>query len=342
VEANVEVGAYIKSQGPFWPATQLVLYLVVPLISLAIASCSGSDGFTQDATTQYFTQGYDPQYLDVLWMVDNRSPMLIIKQHLISEAGTFFENLANLAQSNYRMAFIDADMQVAPDQLLPIGSPTILINNFGTLSEREQTFASVYAQQFVNLHVGALDEGFASALANLSNNFVPRAGVPLILVFISDSDDHSVPPSTTTLTPIEYYATQYQTMTGNDPNMLHVYSVNLTVGGQRCTSSSNNDIDNPGFQNRYFLLAQQLNGATADLCGDFASQIDLSGIQLTQLPTSFLLNGTPQSDSISVSVYDTTQTYSNLSWTYNSSTNSIVFATAPPEGVTIQVTYNTQ
>jgi len=322
--------------------------ITVGSIFLAVAvlfvSCASRDQFTQLATTQYFVQNYNPQYIDVLWMVDNRSPMYRVRDHLISEASNFFTRLDAIPTGDYQMGFVSADMVVNPGQLEPIGDPIILTKGLGTLTQRTETFAAILSQQ-VNLQVGATDQGFDSVWTVMNESFQPRAGVPLVLVYISDSDDHS--PVPTGQDAVQVYANYYLSLKNNDPSLLKVYSINYEpLNGQtatdsnRCATFDDADIDMPGFQNRYFRLAQYFNGSTADLCGSFSSQIDLTGLQMKQLPSSFTLQQTPEPTSILITVFfaGTGETV-NTSWTYNASSNQIVFASAPPEGSTIEVTF---
>jgi hypothetical protein len=319
-------------------------FLVLPVV-LFFSSCTSNTNFTSNSTTQFFTQGFNPPYLDVLWTIDNRSPMYPVAAHLTSEASNFFTRLDALTTTNYRMATITTDMQFAKGALQPEGtSNQIITQNEGTLAQRVAFFGDVIDDLLINLTTGYADEGFDAAYAALTGPFQPLAGVPLVLVFISDSDDHSTAFQATSPNDwLDFYANEFLALKGNDASLLQVYSINLTKNGARCTNDLYGaDIDSPGFENRYFGLADDLNGSTADLCGPFSSQINLNGLQLTTLPTSFALTLTPNPNTIDVSVYNPTnqQPYNNLTWTYSASTNSIVFASAPPDGATIQVTFH--
>jgi hypothetical protein len=315
------------------------------LVGLAVGSlawvvgCASNENFNSSSTTQYFTQSYNPAKLDVLWMIDNRSPMHKMETQLVSETSNFFSRLDALTTQQYKMAIVDADMQFAKGALQPQNSSTqILTKTTGSITDRTNLFASLISQE-INLQTGYADQGFDSAYAALTQNFIPEAGVPLVLVFISDSDDHST--NFTGTNAVTYYASAFSALKANDPTMLRVYSVNYASTTDSCaTQDYDADINKAGFQNRYFGLANALNGSTADLCGSFSNQIDLTGLQTTTLPSTFQLNATPNASTISVSVFDSTQTYTNLSWTYNAATNSIVFTAPPPQGVTIQVTFS--
>jgi hypothetical protein len=272
-------------------------------------------------------------------MIDNRSPMYNDRGPLIQQATEFFQRLDSTADQ-YRMAFVSQDMQFAQGALQPTSDPTVLTVGLGTLDQRVADFSSLISQQ-INLNTSAQNQAFASTLAALQNNFIPRSGVPLVLVFISYSDDHSTVPVASD-TDVAYYSQQYLALKGNQADLLQVYSVNYyPKPAARCAVQYNAEIDEPGFQNTFFNMATTLGGSTADLCSDFSSQIDLSGLQLTTLPSSFTLEQTPTNpSSVSVTISQDGQTVTGLTWTFNAATNAIVFNEPPPEGSTIQVTFD--
>ena len=316
-------------------------------VALMYVSCGSKEDFTQQATTQFFTQDYNPPYLDVLWMINNQSPMHRIESHLVSETQNFFSRLDSMS-TYYQMAYVSADMQFARGALQPQGEPVVLTQNTGTEDQRVGLFGDIISQ-IINLQTGYLDEGFESVRTALLTNFVPRKNVPLVLVFISDADDHS-PLTDPSGSAVNFYANAYQAIKGNDPTMLRVYSVNYEPGAptdqNRCATRYDADIDSSGFQNRYFDLANQLAGSstnvTADLCGSFSSQIDLTGLKQSQLSSTFLLDSNPNPSSISVTVTQGNQVLSNLAWTYDATNNQIDFSTTPPAGSVIEVTYITE
>jgi hypothetical protein len=271
-------------------------------------------------------------------MIDNRSPMYNDRGPLVQQATEFFQRL-DASTDQYRMAFVSQDMQFAKGALQPTSNPQILTIGLGTLDQRVAAFSSLISQQ-INLNTSAQNQAFASVLAALQNNFVPRSGVPLVLVFISYSDDHSTVP-VQGQDDVTYYSQQYLALKGGQSNLLRVYSVNYyPKPAQRCAVQYNAEIDEPGFQNTFFNMAQALGGSTADLCSDFSSQVDLSGLQLTSLPSSFTLEQTPTSpSSVTVTVSQNGQPVSGLTWNFDSADNAVVFNQPPPQGSTIQVSF---
>ncbi len=321
---------------------------VVALMALSLfglASCSDKTQVAAKGNTDFFVQSYDPPTLDILWMEDNRSPMFTDESHIQSEATLFFNRLANSTNA-YRIAFVTADMSYADGNLQPAG---VSYNN-GSASNMAN-FVGNLVDQIVNVQTSAVDEGFQSVVTALTNNFQPRANIPLVVVFISDSDDHSPVPSSAT-SAVDAYAQSLTTLKGGNADQIRVYAINYEplngapkTATNRCATRYDADIDGAGFQNRYFSLAQKFAGSvsdptsvTADLCGSFSSQIDLTGIQLTTLPSTFTLSQPANPSSISVVILNASQSVT-IPWTYDSVNNQIDFSSTPPQGSTIEVTY---
>ena len=127
--------------------------------------------------------------------------------------------------------------------------------------------------------------------------------------------------------------------------MIRTYSINYEkllatddINAKRCATKHNADADSVNFKDNYFLLAKGLSGTTADLCANFSEKIDLTGLRLKSLPSRFVLEKKAQLGTFLVDVFRGTEHF-DLKWSFNESTNEIVFETAPPEGSTIQVTY---
>jgi hypothetical protein len=231
---------------------------------------------------------------------------------------------------------------------------TILTKEVGTLEERVTFFGNLLSQ-VINLRTGAENTGLTATLLSLNNHFRPRAGVPLVLVFISDGDDFSTVTTSTLADSVDAFSAQVLSLKENKEELVKAYSINykplisgVSIADQRCATRNNADIDKastgalrsdgtPWFQNRYFRVASKLKGDTADLCGSFADTINLSGLRLKELPRRFKVEGTTDASKLRVSVYDRNQNLLNISWTYDLANQEVVFATAPPEGSTIQI-----
>ena len=310
-----------------------------------------TDSFLSSASSQTFVQDFNPEFIDILWVVDDRSPMYRNRARITSEATKFFERLdAYGAQlgSKYRMGIISTDARSGrAGRLKPDGQPVILTNELGTPAQRSQSFNNIFSQ-VINLKTSADGKGFQAAVAALDSTFVSDPAIPLIMVYISDSNDVSDLPDGET-DGVAYYADEFSRFK-NNPELISVYSINyreLESGEaknqdtNRCATFDRADIDiDPNFVHRYFDLADHFGGDTADLCGSFADLIQIRGLTLRDLPRRFKLNRVPALDSISIEVLRNGEAVAFPPWSFDSATNEIVFETVPPQGTTIIVTFN--
>lgn len=305
------------------------------VVLLLVTSCGSEEAFIETGVTDYFVQDFNPEMIDVLWVVDDRSQMSFYQSsnsNLIEEARKFFIRLDATASRQYRMAFTNVSGSTS---LRPSANPAILTKNLGSVAERADYFRSIFGQ-VLNLRTAAENNGFLSAYNVLSSTFVPTANVPLVVVFISDGDDKSSASGDA----VETFASALLSAKQNKSELLRVYSVNYTQSGQRCFTHFLADIDQAGFQNRYFRLADRLGGATGDVCGSWSSQIDLSGLRLRELPKRFKLTKVPKDDSLRVSIVSPSRGYETFPFKYDATTNEVYFDTAPPEGSTVTCTYH--
>jgi hypothetical protein len=321
------------------------LTFILSGLIVLLVSCQ-SDSFKSQALTDNFTQDFNPQYVDVLWVTDDRSPMRDIADRLTAEATALFSRIDG-ASHDYRMAITTMDRVYNQGQLKPKSSPTILVKNVGTLEQRNQLFRATFSID-LNLRTDFAARAFETAELTLQKNFIPRAGAPLVLIFLSDGDDTSVVPAGKTA--IDHYKSVFLGLKENRSELVRIYSINyraLEPGEamskeNRCATYGNADIDktNGSFQDRFFKLAEALGGVKSDICQPFSQKIDLSGLKLKELTRRFPLKNRPDPSSLEVSVFFAGgAVVEGLKWSYDAATNELVFETAPPEGTTIQATY---
>jgi hypothetical protein len=331
-------------------ATNLSLFLsVFGVVLLGLSACADKSKLLQANSSLSFNQDLNPPLLDILWVLDDRSQFYNApgRNNIISEAQKFFTRLDG-STSSYQMGFITADMLHSQGRLQPLANPIILKKNMGTLDQRVALFSSLLTQVAFNGNTGGLNKAFETTAIALNQYFQPRANVPLVLVFISDSDDHSSVP--TSESAVSYYSRKFLSFKNNNPDLLRVYSINYErlQSGQvidrnnRCVTQYNADIDLSGFQDRFSQLARVLKGETGGICGAFSQKISLDGLRLKQLPNRFKIDVPIQENTLKVIVSLNGVELNDLTWTFDSSTNEVVFNEAPPEGSRIDVTYLTK
>ena len=330
----------------FNPIQFFKVFSLVGVVILGLSACADKAQLLQQTISKKYTQDLNPPLLDILWVLDNRSQFYAAsgRANIISEAQKFFTRLDS-STSSYQMGFITADMLVSQGQLQPISNPIILKKDIGTIDQRVALFSSLLTQVAFNGHTGGENKAFEATEIALGQYFIPRANVPLVLVFLSDSDDHSTVP--TSESAVSYFSKKFLSFKGNNSNLLKIYSINYQrlKRGQvidtttRCVTEYNADIDLSGFQDRFFQIANNLGGGTGNICGAFSQQISLDGLKLKTLGKTFKLDSVPNPSSLQVAVSLNGSPVSNLTWTYDATNNEIVFNQAPPEGSEIDITF---
>ncbi|MSP18807.1 MAG: hypothetical protein EXR74_04475 [Bdellovibrionales bacterium] len=325
------------------------LLIAFGCLSLGLAGCAEKTRLLQQNSNLSFNQDFSPPLLDILWVLDDRSQFWNTpgKTKIIEEAKQFFTRLDS-ATTSYQMGFITGDMHIAQGRLQPLNSPIVLKKNMGTLGERVAFFSSLLTQVAFNSHTGGLNQSFETTTIALSNGFKPRANVPLVLVFLSDADDHSTVP--TSQSAVEYYANKFLAFKGNNPNLLRVYSINyerltsaqVVDSNTRCITLYNAEVDSliPNFfQDRFFQLAHRLTGETSNVCGSFSQSISLNGLRVSELSKRFKIEVPIQESTLRVTVSLNGQVLSSINWTYEVATNEVVFTEPPPEGSRIDINF---
>ena len=307
------------------------------LMLMGAVSCQQKETFVGTSYEEVFVQKYRLSYLDMIWVMDDRStvgPLYpVLHENILSQTQDLFRRLAQRALS-YRMALINSDMEYTTQ--IRNDLPFILEGNQGSLEQKVQLFRQKISYLF-NLNTSAENKGFESLLWTLKKKlFVPRSSSAVVILFIQEGDDHSFsqpPPSSSEIIP--YMKSQIEALIPS--SVIRVYSISYTPEGKRC-GQSQPEIDREGFENRYFSLALFFQGKTADICEPFASTLSLEGLKQGKLQKRFLLRYRPRPTSLKVRVQKDGQTL-NLSFSYDPSSNEIVFSSPPPEGAQITVSY---
>jgi hypothetical protein len=163
------------------------------------------------------------------------------------------------------------------------------------------------------LHLGSIALG--KTTPGQCNSGFLRPGALLHIIYVSDEPERS--PN-----PWSFYRPIYEQYVA-DPSLLKV-SVVIDQGG--CGQGATG----------YPVAANSTGGVILDLCGDWANQIGLLGAASLQDVNTFPLSNQAVVDSIEVRVDGNVVT---TGWTFNPTTSSIVFDTAPAENAVIDVDY---
>jgi hypothetical protein len=155
--------------------------------------------------------------------------------------------------------------------------------------------------------------------------------------------DHSY--SAPTLDTVDSYVSYLDTVTASTPANRHYNVSSIAVLDNAClTSHKAAGSPDSVIGQRYIDLATKTNGSLGSLC-DTNFSATLTNIQekILELSSQFFLSRTPRVETISVVVNNATISNDAANgWTYNSTTNSIVFhgASIPVEGANIAINFD--
>jgi hypothetical protein len=347
------------------------LVTIAALAMTAVACGKGKTTYSLLADGSTFNQSSATinNKIDVLWIVDNSGSMLSSQQNLAANFPAFINKFTEKAY-DFQIAVNSTDAYLAQSPLWNsyyAMNPKPVYYEGGTQAEKAKFrdgVGTTHSGFFVltpstpNLHQNFITNAMlgtngrgdersfqsmeASLTSSLNSGFI-RQGGHLAVILLTDEDDFS--NATTTaynsyvpeLTPISYYVSFLDAITGSAPNDKK-YSVNtISVPDQACLNQIFNGAQKIG--NRVRALADATGGKKGSICGNFSDELAAIAAQIVQLSTKFSLgNKKPIPASIVVSVNGAVVT----DWTYESSSNSIVFINgyAPPQGSVINVTFD--
>ena len=151
-----------------------------------------------------------------------------------------------------------------------------------------------------------------------------RDDASLEIIFVSDEVDQS--PAV-----VDYYVDFFKNIKGyQNESMLHAHAI---IGWEE----ESGQCDTGGYE-RYKDVANRTGGRVEPLCGDFSTGLGNIGDNAFGVRVQFFLSRAPEVATLHVDIGGVELT---TGWTYDDSSNSIVFdeAAAPTENETLTVTY---
>ena len=318
-----------------------IVSLAVALTALLITGCAKDTLSQLSYTVEEFVQNTSPE-IDILWVVDNSNSMAANQNGIGESFQAFINNLVETGV-DYHIGVVSTD--TADGGILHTGvsgevfiDPTTIgpqdafldnvkVGTFGSASEKAFEAASLA----LGVGLGQWNPGEAPVPPN--SNFI-RDNATLFIIMVSDEDDKSFGP-------VSYYRKLFESYKG--PGNESKISVSSIVGdpGTGCSGTIGNA--QPG--DRYIDLASQTGGVFASICDEFSEtlrelSLTASGLksrfELTAIPDRSMLlpcgSLTPAAFCVKVDDVAIAQGSNSDGWTYNESTNSILFgANSVPE-----------
>jgi HYDIN/CFA65/VesB-like, Ig-like domain/Cep192 domain 4 len=309
--------------------------LLVSLVGEASATAKQTDTFIEGT----------PGQVDVLFVVDNTTSMLEENPRLVAAMPSFASSALGTG--------VDLHVGVTTTGISPTGatcpggasggeagrlfpvdnsSPRIFTNGTPNLGQALQKAVQVGECGFEQQGLEAMRRALTPPLVDHADD--PRTPQPndgnlgfyrqtasLAVVVVSDDDDTS--PDA-----VDTYVRFLQQLKGAGAGgRAAVYAI--VPSGETCPSASGQGL-------RYAEAASRTGGAIESVCApDFGPLLqDVVG-RAFSAQVRFPLSGTPDASGVTVTVDGTPAT----GWVYEPVSNTVVFASPPPPGSTIQVTY---
>lgn len=265
--------------------------------------------------------------LDILFVVDDSCSMADEQASLASNFASFIA-AAQARSVDFRLGVTTTDLFTVSGLLQ--GSPKVLTPATPGLA---QAFAS-------NVQVGTggagIERPFEAAtravtepLASGGNAGFLRSDAALAVVIVTDAVEQS--PN-----PVAVYVSKLRAVKNNKANQ-----VSVSVVGPLSFPSATCQLDSTVDDGRYASIVRDTNGVLTDICtSNWAQDLANIGENLVQPRLAYPLTAQPGNPStIQVKVDGVVVT----NWSYQASTNSVVFPAGapPPAGSTVTATYGT-
>ena len=255
--------------------------------------------------------------VDILFVIDNSGSMLQNQTNFKDNFDSFINAFYN-AGIGYQIGFITTDNKnlvsnsiitnLSPDPVTEVNDIIDLISTHGMGHEKGLLYSYLATQ--------------LGEWAGLGSSFL-RPSARLVVIYLSDEPDQSSP----TVSPIQV-SNHLLALKGS----LAMVTAHAVAGDFPSGCTGNGSAQ---FGDGYYDVVSDLNGTFLSICSSsWGLQMD-SLARNSMLPNSFPLSNTPVVSSIEAYVDGAI----DFSWTFEESTNSVVFSTPPAEGGQVDISY---
>jgi hypothetical protein len=267
------------------------------------------DSFTQDGTID----------VDILFVIDNSGSMGGNQTNLQNNFDAFM-NAFNAAGVSYQIALITTDSADFVGDVItnatadPVGEFNLQVDSIGT---RGSAMEAGLWHAYESTTTGDASSGSSTGFF--------REHSRLVVVYVSDEPDWSTYRST--MVPSDYSASLLSLKSSSSLVAAHAISGDYPSG---CSTNGGAQ-----FGDGYYDVVNDLGGTFMSICAsDWSTTMDtLARESLAQI--AFALSDMPIEETIHVTVDGAVSS----DWTYETSSNTVIFTVSPPEGSTIEITY---
>jgi len=267
------------------------------------------DSFIQDGTVD----------VDILFVVDNSGSMGGNQINLQNNFDTFM-NAFTAAGVSYQIALITTDSGDFVGDIItnattdPVAEFNNQIDSIGTRGSAQETGLWF-----------AYDSTTTGDASSGSTTGFLREAARLVIVYVSDEQDWSTYKSS--MTPVDYSNSLKALKSSSSLVIAHAIAGDYPSG---CSANGG-----ATFGDGYYDVVSDLGGTFMSICAsDWSTTMDtLARESLAQM--QFALSDTPIEDTIEVKV----DGIPSLDWSYEASSNTIIFTVSPSDGSSIEVNY---
>jgi hypothetical protein len=255
--------------------------------------------------------------VDILFVIDNSGSMSANQTNLKNNFSSFI-NIFSLAGASYHIGFITTDSPDLVNNSIvsdldsdPVSEAEYIIDSIGTSGSA--------SERGIDMAYMALDSGGDAALGSSFQ----RDGARFVLIFVSDEKDHSY----------LYDHLELIVKIESLKSSFGLVSAHAVAGDYPSGCSGNGGAE---FGEGYYDVLSHFYGSLLSICsGDWGFDLD----EIAR--DSILLNQFPLSqDAIPDSISVTVDGVSTSDWTFEESTNSVIFDATPATGSQISITYS--
>lgn len=350
------------------------------MVSIGCGSDTSTFSIPPDADT-FFQNANSAQAnskIDMVWVIDNSGSMQTSQNNLRANFPAFISQFNSLGL-DYKIVVTTSDAYLALPEMIDIYNYYRRTSLYGSMFEsKHATEKARFKDGYGSNHSGVFEllpttpdlinvfsinatqgiygygderplQSMKTALESSLNTGFLRDGSHLAVMLLTDEDDFS--HNTTDFLDGQYTNSRLHTVssyydflsayTGSTEAKQNFSVHSISINTQDCLTSLNNSFTERKIARRVQELVDLAGGIKADLCGNFADELQTISNKIIQLSTQFYLSRVPIVETLKVFVSGT-ELPTPQGWIYDADSNSIVFKAGytPPQGAAINVTFD--
>lgn len=322
------------------------LPIFVAMLGLLMSGCRESQSFYSNVMrSDVFVQQYDDSKYDFLWVFDNSGSMKDRRDFVKDNLQGFLSILNSRKAIDYQMAATTTDVFSHEGNLVASPTSGIDVVKSASTPNAAAEFASIInavSDSPTSFWEQGLEASY-QAIVKHRSKFV-RAGVPLIVVYLTDENDYSCKDDCFGVEPennldwkqwgMERYTDYFRSVKLQENSDVAVFPI-VGLDMDRCSVASAGQ--------RYMDLATSMGsfGTSASICNsDLRDSYNGIAKVIADRGNVFVLSSRSSGKGISVYVDDTLIANSPDNYVFDEEKNSIVFTGyAPKKGSRVEVSY---